>query len=148
MVNAVLIGFAALSVPVFIFALLWMQGEQEELTKMTELDESGIEVQARLVDLVPFGTKGYAHAFYEFEGPRGETVRHRKGETVAPVHVVGDTYPLVHHPQLTNRLHMGTKKTVRKERRTRQGYVRGTRWLALTSFMVCLLAIGGYVLSP
>ncbi|MFH8473636.1 hypothetical protein [Streptomyces sp. NPDC018000] len=148
MVNVVLIGFAVVSVPAFVFCLMLMQGTREELKKMTELNETGIEVQARLVSLVPFGTKGYAHALYEFEGPNGETVRHQKGATAGPAHVVGDTYPLVHHPQRTNRLHMGTKKTVRKERRMQAGYMRNAQWMALISLVAGALAIVGFVLSP
>ncbi|MET9379297.1 hypothetical protein ABZX98_35025 [Streptomyces sp. NPDC002992] len=148
MVNAVLIGFAILSVPVFFFALMWMQGERDNLKKATELVDIGIEVQARLTYAEPIRDTGTLRVVYEFEGPNGEKGRHQTGVGVSSVHVVGNTYPLVHHPQRVNRVHLGTKRTVRKERKERAGYVKTAQAMALGSFVVFALAVGGFVLSP
>jgi len=148
MVTAVLVGFAVLSAPVFLFALMWMQGERDSLKKATELEEIGIEVQAYLTYLEPIRNTGSVRVVYEFRGPNGETGRHQTGMGVSPVHVVGNTYPLVHHPRLMDRVHMGTMKAVRKERRVRARFVRAAKWTAITSFVMCALAIGGLVLSP
>lgn len=148
LVTVVLVCFIIASVPLCIFSLMLMSGEGAELKKMKELSESGIEVQARLVSLVPFGTRGYAHAVYEFESPGGGTARHQSGATVGPAYVVGDSYPLVHHPENTKRLHMGTMSTVRRERRSRQSSVRGARRTALLSVAAGVLATVGLIVSP
>ncbi|GAA2467820.1 hypothetical protein [Streptomyces lavendulocolor] len=148
LVNIVLVCFAVAAVPLFIFGAGWRQGERSELKKMTELDETGIEVQARLVSLVPFGNGQYAHAHYEFESPDGSPVRHRTGATVGPAHVVGDTYAFVHHPQFPTRLHMGTKQTVRKERKNRAGLLRCAQWIMFGSLVTEALAVVGLVFSP
>lgn len=148
MVNVVLICFAVASVAGIGFGLMWMLGERNELKRMTELDDNGIAVQARLVGLMPFGTKGYAHAVYEFEGPNGETLRHQQGAVAGPAYVVGDTYPLVHVPQRAKHVHMGTEATVRKERRNRAGYVKSAQRLALVSLAAGVLATVGLVFSP
>jgi hypothetical protein len=148
LVTAVLVCFLIASVPVCIFGLMLMAGERDELKKMTELIESGIEVQARLVSLVPFVKQDYASAVYEFTTPNGQTARHQTGVTLGPAHVVGDPYPLVHHPQNTKRLHMGTMSTVRRERRSRRGSVTFAQRMALVSFAAGVLATVGLIVSP
>ncbi|MFG2296586.1 hypothetical protein [Streptomyces sp. NPDC048603] len=148
MVTMVLIGYAALSVAVFFFALMWVWGEQDNVKKATELDEIGIEVQAYLTYLEPIRDTTTARVVYTFRGPNGEEGRHQTGVSISPVHVVGNTYPLVHHPRLLNRLQMGTKKTVRKVRQDREAELKSAKRLALTSFVVCALAVGGLALSP
>ncbi|MEU7278924.1 hypothetical protein AB0A69_09135 [Streptomyces sp. NPDC045431] len=148
LVNAVLICFAIASVPGLMFGLMCVKGERTVLKKMTELDETGIEVQARLVSLVPFGKGRFAHAVYEFEGPGGTYVRHEQGATVGPAHVVGETYAFVHHPQFPKRLHMGTAKTIRKERRARARYLREGQRIALCSLAAGVLAGVGLVFGP
>ncbi|MFF3014963.1 hypothetical protein [Streptomyces sp. NPDC057939] len=148
MVNLVLMGFVALSVLVFVFALLWMQGERDNLKRAKELEEIGLEAQAHLTYLQPIRDTGTVSVEYTFRGPNGDEGRYRTGMKVSPVHVLGNTYPLVHHPRLVNRVQMGTMKEVRKERRERAGYVRTAQWMAFTSFTVCALAIGGMVLGP
>ncbi|MFD4247606.1 DUF3592 domain-containing protein [Streptomyces sp. NPDC058525] len=148
LVTAVLVCFIIASVPVCIFGLMLISGERSELRKMTELSESGVEVPARLVSLVPFGKRGYAHVVYEFETPDGGTVRHQKGASRGPAHVVGHLYPLVHDPENTQRVHMGTLSTVRKERKRRQGYMRNSQRVALLSFAAGVLAAVGLIVSP
>ncbi|WP_329120770.1 hypothetical protein [Streptomyces sp. NBC_01353] len=148
MVNAVLIGFIVLSVVGFLFGLALKSGEGQELKRMTELDESGIEVQARVAHVMPVGTKGYGRVLYEFDGPNGESLRHEMPESLAPHHVVGATFPLVHHPRAAKNVKMGTMTLVRKERRMREGSVKGVRWFILMTVAVCALAVVGLVLSP
>ncbi|MFF8604768.1 DUF3592 domain-containing protein [Streptomyces sp. NPDC015346] len=148
LVTAVLVCFIIASVPVFIFGLMLIAGERDELKKMTELNESGIEVQARLVSLTPINTQGTGRVIYEFETPDGQNARHQTGVSMGPAHVVGDLYPLVYDPRNTKRVHMGTKATVRKERRFRQGSVRGAKRLALLSFVAGVMATVGLIVSP
>ncbi|MEU4126805.1 MULTISPECIES: DUF3592 domain-containing protein [Streptomyces] len=148
LVTAVLVCFIIASVPVFLFGLMLMSGERGELKKMTELSESGIEVQASLVGLQPFGTRGYASAVYEFQSPSGATVRHSKGVNFGAAHVVGQKYPLVHAPHDMKRLHMGTMSTVRQERGRRKGYLRGAQWTVLLAFVAGALATVGLIVSP
>lgn len=143
-----LVCFIIASVPVFIFGLLHMSGERGELKKMTELSESGIEAQARLVGLEPFGTRGYANAVYEFQSPGGATVRHNQGVNFGAAHVVGHTYPLVHAPHDMKRLHMGTMSTVRQERGRRKGYLRAAHRTVLLAFAAGVLATVGLIVSP
>ncbi|MFJ8665415.1 hypothetical protein [Streptomyces sp. NPDC093600] len=148
MVISVLIGFVVLSVPALAFSLLLISGERRELKRMRELDETGIEVQARLTRVMPVGTKGYGRVLYEFDVPDGETVRYEKPDSLAPLHVVGATFPLVHHPRNTKSLHMGTKAVVRKERKSRESSVKLAYGFTSVSAAVCALAIVGLVLSP
>lgn len=147
LVTVVLLLSLVVSVLVCGFALLLMNGEGAELKKMTELCESGVEVQAQLVSLVPFGNRGYAHAVYEFPSPHGST-RHQKGAEVGPAHVVGDRYPMVFDPRNTKRVHLGTKAAVRRERKRRQGYLRNAQRMALVSFAAGALATVGLILNP
>lgn len=148
LVTAVLVCFIIASVPVCIFGLMLISGERSELKKMTELSESGVEVQARLVSLVPFGERGYAHVVYEFETAEGGINRHQAGASRGPAHVVGHLYPLVHDPENPKRVHMGTLSTVRKERKRRRGYVRSSQRMALLSFTAGVLATVGLIVSP
>ncbi|MFE2163547.1 DUF3592 domain-containing protein [Streptomyces sp. NPDC059447] len=148
LVTAVLVCFVLASVPVCFFGLMMISGERSELRKMTELSESGVEVQARLVSLVPFGERGYASVVYEFETPGGGVSRHQKGALRGPAHVVGDLYPLVHDPENAKRVHMGTLSTVRKERKRRRGYLRNAQRMALLSFAAGVLATVGLIVSP
>ncbi|MET8570307.1 DUF3592 domain-containing protein [Streptomyces sp. NPDC004783] len=148
LVTAVLVCFLVVSVPVFLFGLLLMAGEREELKKMTDLHESGVEVQARLVSLRPINTRGTGSAVYEFSTGDGRTVQHGAGVSMGPAHVVGDLYPLVYDPHNVKRVHMGTKATVRKERKWRGGSVRGAQRTAVLSLAVGVLATVGLMLSP
>ncbi|MFJ7157376.1 DUF3592 domain-containing protein [Streptomyces sp. NPDC101118] len=148
LVTAVLVCFIVASVPVCIFGLMLVSGERSELKRMMRLSESGVEVQARLVSLVPFGERGYAHVVYEFETPGGGIARHEKGASRGPAHVVGHLYPLVHEPDNTRSVHMGTLSTVRRERRRRQGYVRSSRRMALLALAAGVLATVGLIVSP
>ncbi|MGW2020456.1 hypothetical protein [Streptomyces sp. NPDC001927] len=148
LVIAVLVCFIIASVPVFVFSLMLISGERSELKRMTELSESGVEVQARLVSLAPFGTRGYASVTYEFPTPNGGTARHNKGANFGPAHVVGDEYPLVHHPTNTRIVHMGTLSTVRQERGRRKGYMRSAQRTALLSLAAGVLATIGLIVSP
>ncbi|MFI6874531.1 DUF3592 domain-containing protein [Streptomyces sp. NPDC050400] len=146
LVIAVLVLSLVASVPACVFGLMLMKGEGAELKKMTELYESGVEVQAQLVSLVPFGNRGYAHAHYEFPSPQGPA-RHEKGAEVGPAHVVGERYPMVFDPQNTKRVHLGTKASVRRERARRVGYVRNAKRMAVLSFAAGTLATVGLVLT-
>lgn len=148
MVIFVLIGFVVLSTLGLLFGLALISGERQELKKMTELGETGIEVRARVKHITPVGTKGYGRVLYEFDGPDGGAVRYEKPESLAPHHVVGATFPLVHHPRNTKSLHMGTKAVVRKERKGRQSSIKLAYGFTLASATVCALAIVGLVLSP
>jgi hypothetical protein len=129
------------------FGLMLIKGEGAELKKMTELYESGVEVRAELVSLVPFGTNGYASAVYEWQSPEGSG-RHQKGASVGHAHVVGQSYPLVFDPQNTRRVHLGTKVAVRRERKRRQGYVRNAQRMALLALAGGALATVGLIISP
>ncbi|MFB7375574.1 hypothetical protein ACFC0D_37770 [Streptomyces sp. NPDC056222] len=147
LVTAVLACFIIASVPVFIFGLLIVAGEGGELKKMEDLNESGLEVQARLVSAVPINTTGTLSVIYEFRTATG-TARHQTGVSVGPAHVVDDLYPLVYDPNNVKRVHMGTKATVRKERRFRQSSLRGAKLTALLSFAAGVLATVGLIVSP
>ncbi|MFF9017499.1 hypothetical protein ACF09C_31635 [Streptomyces sp. NPDC014870] len=148
LVTAVLVCFMIASVPVCIFGLMLISGERSELKKMTELSETGIEVRSRLVRLEPFGPRGYASVTYEFPTPTGGAARHNTGVNFGSAHVVGDEYPLVHHPTNIKIVHMGTMSTVRQERGRRKGYVRGAQRIALLSFAAGVLATIGLIVSP
>ncbi|MFI8823933.1 DUF3592 domain-containing protein [Streptomyces sp. NPDC053431] len=148
LVTAVLVCFIILSVPVFVFGLLLIAGERDARKKMTELNESGVEVEARLVSLRPINTTGTGSAVYEFDTQHGQTAQYRTGVTMGPAHVVGDRYPLVYDPLNTRRVHMGTKATVRRERKNRHVSVRGATWLTLLSLAAGTLATVGLIVSP
>ncbi|MFI8962433.1 DUF3592 domain-containing protein [Streptomyces sp. NPDC053493] len=148
LVTAVLVCFLLASVPGCLFGLMLMSGDRRGLKEMKELSESGVEVQARLVTLVPFGNRGYAHVAYEFTTPGGGIARHEKGAIRGPAHVVGHRYPLVHDPENTRRVHMGTLATVRKELRRRKSYLRNMRRMALLSLAAGVLAAVGLIVSP
>ncbi|HEY9373445.1 DUF3592 domain-containing protein [Streptomyces sp.] len=148
LVIAVLVLFVVASAAVCIFGLMLMSGEGSELKRVTKLAESGIEVEAKLVSLVPFGNRRYASATYEFPTPDGGTARHNKGETFGPALVVGDPYPLVHDPENAKSVHMGTMATVRREVRFRRSSVRGAKRTALVSFAAGVLATVGLIVSP
>ncbi|WP_418956965.1 hypothetical protein [Streptomyces tritici] len=148
MVTVVLVVFIVLSVLLFVFSLLWMQGERENLKTMTELCEIGVETQAHLTYKEPLRGTTTLRVRYTFRAPNGDKGEYQTGVGNSPVHVLGDTYPLVHHPRLLSRVHLGTMKTVRKERRTRASYVRTAQRLALLSLTACGLAVAGLVLSP
>ncbi|WP_405444889.1 hypothetical protein [Streptomyces erythrochromogenes] len=148
LVTAVLVCFIIASVPVFLVGVMLISGERSELKKMTELAQSGVEVEARLMSLVPFGTRGYASAAYEFQTPDGRAARHQTGVNFGSAHVVGDAYPLVHHPTNTKVVHMGTLSTVRKEVRFRKSSVRGAQRTALLSLAAGVLATIGLIVSP
>ncbi|MEU4268269.1 hypothetical protein [Streptomyces sp. NPDC026092] len=148
LVTAVLVCFIIASVPVFFFGLMIISGERAELKKMTELSATGVEVQSRLVRVEPFGQRGYASVTYEFPTPTGGTARHGTGANFGAAHVVGDAYPLVHHPTNTKIVHMGTMSTVRQERERRKGYLRGAQRTALLSFAAGVLATIGLIVSP
>ncbi|MER7521030.1 DUF3592 domain-containing protein [Streptomyces sp. NPDC126499] len=147
LVMTVLLLALLASAGVLFFGLMLMRGEGEELKKMTELYESGVEVRAKLVSLVPFGTNGYASATYEWQSPEGSG-RFNTGASVGPAHVVGQRYPLVFDPRNTKRVHLGTKVAVRRERKRRQGYARNARRMALLSFAAGALATVGLIISP
>ncbi|MFG2328542.1 DUF3592 domain-containing protein [Streptomyces sp. NPDC048604] len=147
LVIVVLVCFIIASVPACLFGLGLMAGERGELKKMTDLNESGVEVQARLLSLTPINTSGTGSVIYEFETATG-TARHATGVSMGPAHVVGDLYPLVYDPQNTKRVHMGTKATVRRERRFREGSVRFAKKMALVSFVAGTLATVGLIVSP
>ncbi|MEU8526335.1 MULTISPECIES: DUF3592 domain-containing protein [Streptomyces] len=148
MIEGLLLCFAVLSVLLFGFSLMWMKGESEDGKRAAELAEVGIEVEARLTHLGPTRSTRTSIAHYEWQGSDGQKLQHQRGVTASPVHVVGDTYPLVYHPRFPTRLKLGTMKTVRKERREREGNLRGAKRLAFWSLAVCVLSITGFVLSP
>ncbi|MFF8387314.1 hypothetical protein ACF053_27235 [Streptomyces kanasensis] len=147
LVMTVLLLAVLASVACCFFGLAQMKGEGAELKKMTELYESGVEVQAELVGLAPFGTNGYASAVYEWLSPEGSG-RYQTGAKVGHAHVVGQRYPLVFDPRNIKRVHLGTKVAVRRERKRRQGYVRSAQRMALLAFAAGALATVGLVISP
>ncbi|WP_406860823.1 DUF3592 domain-containing protein [Streptomyces sp. HUAS MG47] len=146
-VMTVLLLALVVSVAFCGFGLMLMNGEGSELKKMTELYETGVEVRAELVSLVPFGKDGYASATYVWQSPDGSG-RLNKGANVGPAHKVGERYPLVFDPQNTKRVHLGTKVAVRRERKRRQGYVRDAQRMALLAFAAGTLATVGMIVSP
>ncbi|MER5203987.1 hypothetical protein [Streptomyces sp. NPDC002825] len=141
MVNVVLVCAAVVSVPACVFSLMVMAGSRQEAKKMKVLEETGVLVQARLAHLVPFGNKGDAHVRYEFPGPNGETARYDTGVSAYPVHVVGETYPLVHHPRNAKSVYQGTRKAVRTERRAQEGFMKAAGWIACFFFLTGALSI-------
>lgn len=147
LVTTVLLLALLAAAAVLLLGLALMKGEGSELKKMTELYESGVEVRAELVSLVPFGTRGYASAVYAWQSPQGSG-RFSKGASVGPAHVVGQRYPLVFDPRNIRRVHLGTKVAVGRERRRRRGYVRNAQRMALLSTVVGALAAAGLALSP
>ncbi|WP_418956967.1 hypothetical protein [Streptomyces tritici] len=147
LVMTVLLLALLASAGAFLFGLMLMQGEGAELKKMTELYESGVEVRAELVSLVPFGTNGYASATYEWQSPEGSG-RHNKGANAGPAHVVGQEYPLVFLPRNTKHVHLGTKVATRRELKRRREYVRNAQRMALLGFAAGTLATVGLIISP
>ncbi|MEV6552017.1 DUF3592 domain-containing protein [Streptomyces sp. NPDC051597] len=147
LVMTVLLLAVLASAALCVFGLLLVQGEGEELKKMTELYESGVEVRAELVSLVPFGTNGYASAVYEWQSTEGSG-RHQTGVNAGHAHVVGHSYPLVFNPHNTRRVHLGTKVAVRRERKRRQDSVRNARRMALWALAGGALAAVGLIISP
>ncbi|MEU8619836.1 DUF3592 domain-containing protein [Streptomyces sp. NPDC048623] len=147
LVTGVLVCFIVASVPAFFFGLMLISGERHERKRMTGLCESGVEVQAKLISLVPFGKNGYASVTYEFETATG-TVRHNKGANRGPAHVIGHEYPMVYDPQNPKSVHLGDMAAARKERKRRQGDVRGAQRFALLSLAVGVLATVGLIVSP
>ncbi|MCX2179760.1 hypothetical protein KV205_04325 [Streptomyces sp. SKN60] len=147
LVTGVLVCFIVASVPVCVFGLMLISGERRERKRMTGLCQSGVEVQAKLVSLVPFGNRGYASVTYEFQTPTG-TVRHNKGASQGPAHVIGHEYPMVYDPQNTKSVHLGDMAAAHKERRNREGYVRGAQRLTLLSLAAGVLATVGLIVSP
>ncbi|MFF8830815.1 hypothetical protein [Streptomyces sp. NPDC015131] len=147
LVMSVLLLAVLASAAFCFFGLIQIKGEAVELKKMTELYESGVEVRAELVSLVPFGTRGYASAVYAWQSPEGSG-RYQTGASVGHAHVVGQSYPLVFDPQNTRRVRLGTKVAVRRERKRRQGYVRDAQRMALLALAGGALATVGLIISP
>jgi len=147
LVMTVLLLAVVVSAGFFVFGLMLMSGERAELRKMTELYESGVEVRAELVSLVPFGSNGYAHAVYTWQSPEGSG-RYQTGASVGPAHVVGRSYPLVFLPRNTKHVHLGTKVATRREVKRRRGFLRDARRMALLGFSAGALAAVGLILSP
>ncbi len=148
MVNVVLVVSAVVSVPACVFSLMVMAGSRKEAKRMRELEETGVLVEARLAALAPFGNRGYAAVRYEFRGPNGEKAEYGTGVTLMPVHVVGDTYPLVHHPRNAKIVYQGTRAAVRKERKSQEGFARGAGRIASAFFLAGALSIGALALGP
>lgn len=147
LVLTVLLLAALASATLCFFSLMLMRGEGAELKRMTKLNESGAEVRAKLVNLVPFGTNGYANAVYEWQSPEGSGQHHR-GVNVGHAHVVGQRYPLVFDPRNTKCVHLGTQVAVRRECKRLKRQVRRMRRMALLSFVAGALATVGLIISP
>ncbi|MFF8602661.1 DUF3592 domain-containing protein [Streptomyces sp. NPDC015232] len=147
LVMAVLVGFVLVPGAFLVFGLMQISGERHERKRITRLCEYGVEVQARLISLAPFGTRGYASVTYEFDTPDG-TVRHNKGATRGPAHVVGRTYPMVYDPDNPKSVHLGDLAAAHKERRRREGYVRDAQRMVLLSLAAATLATVGLIVSP
>lgn len=147
LVTLVLLGFVLASLAGCLFAPLLMKGEGKEMERMRDLAESGIEVESRLISLVPFGNRGYAHALYEFNTSYGAT-RHDTAASVGHAMVVGNAYPLVYHPDNLKLVQMGTMATVRREVRFRRGGVRGAKRILFASLAALVLAVVGLILIP
>ncbi|MEU8531209.1 hypothetical protein AB0C77_37400 [Streptomyces sp. NPDC048629] len=147
-VFLVLVSFALLSLLGFVYGLGWIKGERNHLRDMTELAESGIETQAELVSLVPFGNHGSAHADYLYNTPNGGQNQHAGVATLGPAHVVGDSYPMVHHPHKPKIVVMGTMANVRREQRMRQHFLKQARQLTLLSVLTGALAVAGILIGP
>ncbi len=147
LVLTVLVLAALASAALCFFGLMLMSGERAQLKRMRELHESGIEVRAELVSLVPFGTRGYARVVYEWQSPEGSG-RHTQGANMGHAHVVGRRYPLVFDPRNTKRAHLGTQVAVRRECKRLERQVRHMRRMALASFLTGALATAGLVISP
>ncbi|MFI8916538.1 hypothetical protein ACIGW4_33695 [Streptomyces sp. NPDC053513] len=147
LVTTVLLLAVVASAGFFVFGLMLISGEGAELKKMTELYESGVEVRAELVSLVPFGSNGYARAVYAWESPEGSG-RYQTGANVGPAHVVGRSYPLVFLPRNTKHVHLGTKTATRREVKRRRKYRRDARRMVLLGFTAGALATVGLVLGP
>ncbi|WP_406860821.1 hypothetical protein ABZO31_10315 [Streptomyces sp. HUAS MG47] len=147
LVTLVLVCFLFASVAGVFFGPLMIKGEGALLAKVKDLAESGIEVEARMLNRMRVGNRGYVEALFEFDTPNG-AVRHQTGESVSPAMVVGDLYPVVYHPDDVRFVKVGTMATVRREVRYRRRGVRGAKRLILVSLLTGALATAGLILSP
>ncbi|XIE78454.1 hypothetical protein AB6O49_10530 [Streptomyces sp. SBR177] len=84
LVMAVLVGFVLVPGAFLVFGLMQISGESHERKRIRRLCESGVVVQARLISLVPFGTRGYASATYEFDTPTAPSATTRAPPAARP----------------------------------------------------------------
>ncbi|MFF6776598.1 DUF3592 domain-containing protein [Streptomyces sp. NPDC012637] len=149
MVVIVVLSLFAIAGPVAcVFGLVLTRVLSAERKQMRELADSGVETQAELVSLVPTSTPGSVNTLYEFRTGDGERATHSRYEIAGPGFVLGDPYPLVHHPSDTKLVVMGTMANVRKELRSRARTVRRMRIFSLCSFLAGALAFTGIQFLP
>ncbi|MFE1289234.1 hypothetical protein [Streptomyces sp. NPDC058751] len=148
MVILVLGTFVLAGGGLLFFGLMSFSGERSALRKARELEETGAEVPAVLVALEPLVRTDTLRAHYEYPTAGGSQARHITGVGPNPLHVVGETYPLVRLPRVSRSVHMGTMAAVRKERRDRERYVRQAVWMMALGATACATAVTGLVLVP
>ncbi len=148
MVILVLGAFVLAGGGLLLFGLLNLGGERAALREARELEETGVEVPAVLVALEPLVHTDTLRAYYEYPAAGGSQARHITGVGPNPLHVVGETYPLVRLPRVAKKVHMGTMSAVRRERKSREEHVRQAVWMVITGFTACAMAVTGLVLVP
>lgn len=126
--------------------LVMFLGPKAALRDMRELEATGVEVPATLVSLAP--QKTYLRVVYEFTAADGSRATHTTYAGRNPLHVVGDTYPLVRAERASENVWMGTMAAVRQERAGLERHIRLTVCVMLAGAVTCALAVTGVALFP
>lgn len=145
-VILVLILFIFVGPAVFALGLMMSLGPKAELRDMRELEETGVEVPAVLVSLAP--QKTYLRAVYEYTTADGSRATHTSYTGRNPLHIVGETYPLVRTARTSENVWMGTMAAVREERAGLEHHIRFTAFVMLAGVTASAVAVTGVVLFP
>ncbi|MER6343095.1 DUF3592 domain-containing protein [Streptomyces sp. NPDC001595] len=145
-VILVLILFIFAGPVLFAVGLMMYLGPKAALRDMRELEATGVEVPATLVSLAP--QKTFLRVVYEYTAADGSRTTHTTYAGRNPLHVVGETYPLVRTARTSKNVWMGTMAAVRKERAGLEHHIRFTVWVMLAGVTTCAVAVTGTVLFP
>ncbi|MGW9448009.1 hypothetical protein [Streptomyces sp. NPDC055632] len=145
-VTQVLILFVFVGLAVVALGLLIIGGPKAELRNMRELEKTGVEVPATLVSMAPHKT--YLTVVYEYTTADGSQARHTSSTGRNPLHVVGETYPLVRTAHPSKNVWMGTMAAVRHERAGTEHHIRFMVCVILAGVTTCAVAVTGLVLLP
>ncbi|MEU9863122.1 DUF3592 domain-containing protein [Streptomyces sp. NPDC047971] len=145
-VTLVLVLFVFVGLAVAVLGLFVVGGPRAELRNMRELERTGVEVPATLVSVAP--RKTYLTVVYAYPAADGSRATHTSWSGRNPLHVVGETYPLVRTAHPSENVWMGTMAAVRHERAGTEHHLRFMVCVMLAGVTTCAAAVTGLLLLP
>ncbi|MER5948082.1 hypothetical protein ABT127_18695 [Streptomyces sp. NPDC001904] len=125
-------------------ALSGISTSRKRAAKLKELEEIGVVTQSEVLALRE-GGPGRAHVTLRLSATTGEPLVRRLWLTLSPDLVVGNSYPVVRHPQYSDQFEPGPRTDLaRKREREQNGAQRNLRKYAIHvgTLGTVLLAVG------